>query len=127
MSAAKCMVSAFASEARLVLAQAKVSDKSNEISAIPELLNLVDLAGSIVTIDAMGCQRHIAEQIQEAKADYILSLKGNQNSLNNDVTLLFQDAHILKEQGGQSLYTDVNAEHGRIETRCCRLLKYLLS
>lgn len=117
------MVSAFASEARLVLAQTKVSDKSNEITAIPELLALLDLEGSIVTIDAMGCQRSIAEQIQEAKADYVMSLKGNQSSLHDDVKLLFQDEHVLGALDTKNVYTDITAGHGRIETRTCRILK----
>lgn len=72
------LVSAFASESRLVLAQEKVEDKSNEITAIPKLLDLLDLAGSIVTIDAMGCQKEIAKIIRDKGADYVLSLKGNQ-------------------------------------------------
>ena len=116
-------VSAFASECRLVLAQAKVSDKSNEITAIPELLALLDLSGSIVTIDAMGCQRAIAQQIQEAKADYVLSLKGNQGILHDDVKLLFQDSHILGNRDKESLFVDVDSDHGRIETRQCKVLK----
>lgn len=117
------MVTAFASEARLVLAQTKVSDKSNEITAIPELLALLDLSGATVTIDAMGCQRTIAEQIQKSGANYILSLKGNQSSLHDDVKLLFKDAQILKELGGGSVCTDIDADHGRIETRRCTVLK----
>jgi len=117
------MVTAFASEARLVLAQAKVFDKSNEITAIPELLALLDLSGATVTIDAMGCQRAIAEQIQKAGANYILSLKGNQSSLHDDAKLLFQDAQILKELGHESFCTDVDSDHGRIETRRCKVLK----
>ncbi|MGZ3798129.1 MAG: ISAs1 family transposase [Pseudobdellovibrionaceae bacterium] len=117
------MVSAFASESRLVLAQAKVSDKSNEITAIPELLALLDLSGSIVTIDAMGCQRAIAEQIQEAKADYVLSLKGNQGILHDDIKLLFQDGHILESLDKENICVDVDSGHGRIETRQCKVLK----
>lgn len=117
------MVSAFASESRLVLAQTKVSDKSNEIKAIPELLALLDLSGSIVTIDAMGCQRAIAEQIQQAKADYVLSLKGNQSSLHDDVKLLFQDDEILEKLGKESCHVDVDSDHGRIETRRCKVFK----
>lgn len=117
------MVTAFASEARLVLAQAKVSDKSNEIKAIPELLALLDLSGATVTIDAMGCQRAISEQIQESGADYILSLKGNQSSLHDDVKLLFQDVHILKELGPESICMDIDSAHGRVETRRCTVLK----
>lgn len=116
------LVSAFASESRLVLAQAKVADKSNEIKAIPELLALLDLSGATVTIDAMGCQRAIAEQIQQAQANYVLSLKGNQSSLNEDVRLLFKDEALLKEKA-PSTYTDVNGDHGRIETRTCRVLE----
>ncbi len=71
------LVSAWATEHRLVLAQTKVQDKSNEITAIPALLELLDLKGCIVTIDAMGTQKNIAAQIQQAEADYILSLKAN--------------------------------------------------
>ena len=117
------MVSAFASESRLVLAQTKVADKSNEITAIPELLAMLDLSGSTVTIDAMGCQRSIAEQIQQAKADYVLSLKGNQSTLHDDVKLLFQDEQLLKELDKESLCVDVDSDHGRIETRRCKILK----
>lgn len=117
------MVSAFASESRLVLAQTKVSDKSNEITAIPELLALLDLSGSIVTIDAMGCQRLIAEQICQAKANYVLSLKGNQSTLHDDVKLLFEDGHEMEKLEPQSMYTDVDSDHGRVETRRCKVLK----
>jgi len=117
------LVNAFASESRLVLAQAKVSDKSNEITAIPELLALLDLSGSIVTIDAMGCQRAIAEQIQEAKADYVLSLKGNQGALHDDVQVLFQDDHLLENLDKEALCLNVDSGHGRIETRQCKVLK----
>ena len=81
------MVSAFASEARIVLAQEKLDDKSNEITAIPKLLNLLDVKGYIVTIDAMGCQYAIAEQIVEKGGDYIFSLKGNQGNLASDTEL----------------------------------------
>src|SRR5436305_7964679 len=71
------MVSAFAARQRLVLGQVKVSEKSNEIAAIPKLLDMMAIEGAIVTIDAMGCQRDIAEKILEKKADYVLALKGN--------------------------------------------------
>ena len=117
------MVTAFTSEDRLVLAQAKVSDQSNEITAIPELLALLDLSGATVTIDAMGCQRAIAEHIQESGAEYILSLKGNQSSLHDDVKLLFLDDQILKELKEGNTYTDIYADHGHIETRRCTVLK----
>ncbi len=72
------MVSAFAARQRLVLGQVKVAEKSNEIIAIPKLLNMLVIAGAIVTIDAMGCQRDIAQRVIDKKADYVLALKGNQ-------------------------------------------------
>jgi predicted transposase YbfD/YdcC len=81
------MVSAFAARQRLVLGQVKVADKSNEIAAIPRLLEMLAIEGAIVTIDAMGCQRDIARAIIEKKADYVLALKGNQGSLCKDVEL----------------------------------------
>ena len=84
------MVSAFGTEARLVLAQQKVEDKSNEITAIPVLLDFLSLKGTTVTIDAMGCQKEIAEKIQEKEGDYILALKGNQGTLNEDVRLFLE-------------------------------------
>ena len=72
------IVSAFAARQRLVLGQVKVAEKSNEIVAIPQLLRMLELEGAVVTIDAMGCQRDIAQTIIDKKADYILALKGNQ-------------------------------------------------
>ena len=83
------MVSAWATENRLVLGQIKVNDKSNEITAIPELLSLLELAGCIVTIDAMGCQTAIAAQIVEKDADYVLAVKDNQENLHQDIQELF--------------------------------------
>lgn len=116
------MVSAFASESRLVLAQEKVSDKSNEITAIPNLLNLLDLEGSTVTIDAMGCQREIAEIIGEKNADYIFSLKGNQSTLHRDVKLVFEDEVLLKEMGLNTYHSIDGSEHGRLEERSYRVV-----
>jgi len=81
------MVSAFAARQRLVLGQVKVAEKSNEIVAIPKLLEMLAIEGAIVTIDAMGCQREIAQKVVEKKADYVLALKGNQGSLREDVEL----------------------------------------
>ena len=112
------MVSAFAARQRLVLGQVKVADKSNEIIAIPKLLNMLEIEGAIVTIDAMGCQREIAKKIIDKKADYVLALKGNQSSLRDDVELFvaeqkakdFQDTTISRNQ-------TVDGDHGRIETR----------
>jgi len=85
--AAVHMVSAFAAHQRLVLGQIKVADKSNEIVAIPKLLDLLAIEGAVVTIDAIGCQRDIARQILAKKADYVLALKGNQGALREDVEL----------------------------------------
>src|SRR5436190_5160983 len=79
------MVSAFATRQRLVLGQVKVADKSNEIVAIPALLKMLVIEGAIVTIDAMGCQRNIAQQILEQKADYVVALKVNQGTLREDI------------------------------------------
>ncbi len=112
------MVNAWAVHQGLVLGQVKTEAKSNEITAIPELLKLLDLKGSVVTIDAMGCQKEIAKQIVEQEADYVLSLKGNQGNLHKEVELLFEDA---KKDGFTDLthdsFTTVDGEHGRIETR----------
>ncbi len=84
------MVSAFATGARLVLAQQKVAEKSNEITAIPLLLKLLNLKGNIITIDAMGTQKVIAKQIHDAGGFYVLALKGNQGTLNDDVRLFLE-------------------------------------
>jgi predicted transposase YbfD/YdcC len=79
------MVSAWATANRIVLGQCKTQEKSNEITAIPELLKLLDLAGAVVTIDAMGTQKAIAQQIVDQDGDYVLALKGNQGNLHQDV------------------------------------------
>lgn len=114
------MVSAFAASARLVLAQQKTDDKSNEITAIPLLLDLLSIKGSTVTIDAMGCQRAIAEKIQEKEADYVLSLKGNQGSLNDDVRLFLEtEAAKNGPSAIEDIYEETDKGHGRIETRKC--------
>lgn len=85
------MVCAWATANRMVLGQVKVDEKSNEITAIPELRSRLDLDGCLVTIDAMGCQVNIAEQIIDQGGDYLFSLKGNQSHLHEDVELLFDD------------------------------------
>lgn len=110
------MVSAFATEARVVLAQEKVSNKSNEITAIPLLLNLFDVKGHIVTIDAMGCQYAIANKIVDKGGDYIFSLKGNQGSLSEDVKLFLSAPNTKKTC---LTATDYDKGHGRIESRTC--------
>ena len=112
------MVSAFAARQRLVLGQVKVADKSNEIVAIPKLLEMMAIEGAVVTIDAIGCQRDIAEQILRQKADYVLALKGNQGTLHEDVKLFAaeQKANGFKDTP-VSHHETVDGDHGRIETR----------
>lgn len=112
------MVSAWAQANHMVLGQVKVDDKSNEITAIPTLLGLLDLEGCIVTIDAMGCQTQIAEAITEAGADYVLALKGNHPTMYEDVVTTFNEGVATHFEGisHQTLET-VEKGHGRIETR----------
>ena len=107
------MVSAWASENRLVLGQTKVAEKSNEITAIPELLALLDVSGCIVTIDAMGCQKEIARLIIEGSGDYVLALKDNQRQLYQEVKELFEDADLVTTAG--DFHETVNKGHGRVE------------
>ena len=116
--AALHVVSAWATANRLVLGQVAVAAKSNEITAIPELLRLLDLKGCIVTIDAAGTQTAIAEQIVAGGADYVLALKGNQKGLAEDVVRLFEWAHTIDfaDLEHDHLRT-VTKGHGRIETR----------
>lgn len=114
------MVSAWATKNRVVLGQQKVDSKSNEITAIPTLLKALDLAGCIVTIDAMGCQKDIAAQIMKQKGDYILALKDNHAHLYEDVISLFQWAdNISYEELDYDAVRLVNKGHGRIEIREC--------
>lgn len=112
------MVGAFAAETGLALAQVKTEDKSNEISAIPELLDALILNGCIVTLDAMGCQKAIVKKIVERGGDYVISLKGNQGHLHNDVKLFLETA---QEKGFSGLthdyYETVEKGHGRVESR----------
>lgn len=118
------MVSAFAARQRLVLGQVKVAEKSNEIVAIPKLLDLMEIEGATVTIDAMGCQRDIAQKVIDKKADYVLALKGNQGTLRDDVDLFcaeqkadgFADAEISRAE-------TVDGDHGRIETRTTTVIQ----
>lgn len=110
------MVSAFACEARIVLGQEKVDDKSNEITAIPKLLEALDIAEHIITIDAMGCQFQIANTIVIREADYVFSLKGNQGNLCDDVVTFFKDNELKKQCKSIKTY---DKGHGRLETREC--------
>ena len=105
------LVSAWASRQRLVLGQQPCDEKENEISAIPRLLERLELTGALVTIDAMGCQHDIGNAIIKRGADYLLALKGNQKSLHNEVKLFFEVAKGLES------HTTTDADHGRIEVR----------
>ena len=112
------MVSAFAARQRIVLGQVKVNDKSNEIVAIPALLDMMSIEGAAVTIDAMGCQRGIAAKIIAKKADYILALKGNQGTLRDGVEVFVDEQKALKYRNTTiSTHQTIDADHGRIETR----------
>jgi len=115
------MVSAWASASRLVLGQVAVAEKSNEITAIPALLRLLDLAGATVTIDAMGCQTAIAAQIVERGADYVLALKDNHPTLHEEVRATFaqerKDGFALVPPGTHGYLRTVEKDHGRLEIR----------
>ena len=110
------MASTFASEFGIVLGQVKTQEKSNEITAIPELIKLLDIKGAIVTIDAMGCQHKIAKEIIKKEAHYLLSLKGNQSSLHDDVKLLFSSPPKSAKFGEAE---QIDKGHGRLEIRRC--------
>jgi predicted transposase YbfD/YdcC len=122
----KYIVSAWAEDNGLVLGQLKVADKSNEITALPELLRVLELSGCIVTVDAMGCQKNIAKEIQEADADYVLALKGNQEVVHEEVKSFLDVA--VAERAAQprrpsraaatlAVWETVEKDHGRIEIR----------
>lgn len=125
----KYIVSAWAESNDLVLGQLKVADKSNEITAVPELLRVLELSGCIVTLDAMGCQKQIAKEIIEADADYVLALKGNQETVHQEVKS-FLDAALAEREAPRpagaklsraaatlSSVETVEKDHGRLETR----------
>jgi predicted transposase YbfD/YdcC len=125
----KYIVSAWAQENSLVLGQLKVEDKSNEITAVPELLRVLELSGCIVTLDAMGCQKNIAKEIKEADADYVLALKGNHQTVHQEVQQFLDDAvaeqKTWRPQDAKppvaaaklAVYEAVEKDHGRLETR----------
>ena len=110
------MVSAWANTNNLVLAQRRVDEKSNEITAIPKLLQALELSGTVVTIDAMGCQRSIAEQIVARKADYILAVKENQGHLLEEI----QDS--FRMLTAESVAEQIDCGHGRVERRTCSVI-----
>jgi predicted transposase YbfD/YdcC len=112
------MVSAWASANRLVLGQVKVDEKSNEITALPALLQVLALKGCIVTIDAMGCQTEIVKTIVAQEADYVLALKGNQGTLQREVQALFAQARATHfQEVAHDFHETVNKGHGRLEVR----------
>lgn len=113
------MVSAFATQSGLCLGQTATHQKSNEITAIPELLSLLEISGSIVTIDAMGCQKAIASQIVAQDADYILAVKGNHPSLEEGIS------DTVRFEKPNDTHTDINCDHGRVETRRCSFFRNL--
>ena len=114
------MVSAWAQLNHLVLGQVATDAKSNEITAIPRLLELLDLKGATVTIDAMGCQKEIARQIVQAGGHYLLAIKDNQPTLHEEVKFLFDEAIAQGFEGmARSIHQELEADHGRIETRRC--------
>ena len=120
------VISAWACEQKLVLGQRKVDDKSNEITAIPELLALLSIEGAIITIDAMGCQRKICQQIIDQRGDYVIGLKGNQGTLREDVELFFDE---LRERGIADGFIKqnqtVDGDHGRLEMRKHTVITHL--
>jgi predicted transposase YbfD/YdcC len=114
------MVSAWAVEQGIVLGQRKVAEKSNEITAIPELLEVLDIAGCVVTIDAMGCQTNIAEKIIQHRADYMLAVKGNQGTLEEDIADLFAGFEQVHWQDvAHKYHKTVTKDHARLEIREC--------
>ncbi|MFH0274922.1 ISAs1 family transposase [Vibrio jasicida] len=116
-------VSAWSSQHQLVLGQVVVDEKSNEVSAIPRLLTLLDIENCIITLDAMGCQKDIAKQIVKGKADYVLALKGNHSGMKAELEAWW---HKSMREGTTSEtydeYSEVSVGHGRIETRQCEQL-----
>lgn len=114
------VVSAWVSEQSVVLGQIKCEEKSNEITAIPELLKILDLKGCVVTIDAMGCQKEIVKEIAEKEADYVISLKGNQGTLHQEVKQYLDWAqHHDFQNIAHETCTTLEKDHGRIEERRC--------
>lgn len=112
------MISAWSCRQNLVLGQAKVAQKSNEITAIPQLLDVLTIKGAVVTIDAIGCQRGVAARIIDKEADYVLALKGNQGALRDDVEAFFtEQAERRFADSAVSRHQTVEKSHGRIETR----------
>lgn len=112
------LVCAWSSELNLCIGQYQVDDKTNEIKAIPALLDLLDIKGSIVTIDAMGCQTNIVDKIVEKEADYTIALKGNQGNLQKSVVDFFENPSVDLIQKS----TQYEKDHGRVEERICSIV-----
>ena len=110
------ILNAWVSENRICVGQEKVNDKSNEITAIPNVLTSLDIEDAVVTIDAIGTQTKIAEQIRQQKGNYMLSVKGNQKELHEDIQCAF------KTHKGYDIIEEIEGDHGRIETRRCSIL-----
>jgi predicted transposase YbfD/YdcC len=117
------LVTAWASDSGLTLAQVPCAEKSNEITAIPQLLKLLSLKGTTVTIDAMGCQTEIAAQIREQKGHYVLALKGNQSGLQEEMQRLFEQAIDSDFDGlPHDAYQSTETGHGRTDERTCHVI-----
>ena len=114
------LVHAYASRAEILLGQLAVKEKSNEITAIPDLLELIDIEGAMVTIDAMGCQKTIAEKIIAEQGDYLLAVKGNQEALEEEIKTAF------RKTAPSSTHSSIDKGHGRIEKRTCTVIDNLL-
>ena len=111
-----CIVSAYSKRSKLVIGQVKADEKSNEITAIPGLLDLLYLKGAIVTIDAAGCQKRIVKKILRRGAGYVISLKGNQSTMHDEIRAFMQDPAFRRKF---KKATTVDKGHGRVETRTC--------
>jgi len=111
------IVSAWAGQQRLVIGQTKTAVKSNEITAIPELLSMLDLQGAIVTIDAMGCQKKIIANLRAKKADYVIAVKENQKTLHDEIALYFEAVDTQTLPIALPSHKTVEKDHGRIEIR----------
>lgn len=111
------LVNAWCSANQLVLGQVEVDSKSNEITAIPILLDLLDVKGATITMDAMGCQKEIAKKIREQEANYVLALKGNQGGFHDDITLFCSTLEKNEVKADYHYHKTIDGGHGRVETR----------